>query len=90
MHSYYWEQLACELCKCTLNLKQITAGDSQTLHYLLSIEKPESRAYMILESHIECMSKAVHVIDLSYKQEFDVGRRINNDITVSDISVSRC
>lgn len=44
---------------------------------------------MIMESHIESMSKAVHVINFKYKTEFDVGRRITNDITVSDISVSR-
>lgn len=44
---------------------------------------------MVLESDIECLSKAIHVIVLSKKNEFTVGRRINNDITVSDISVSR-
>lgn len=44
---------------------------------------------MILESHIESLSKAVHVIDFQRKTDFDVGRRITNDITVSDISVSR-
>ena len=44
---------------------------------------------MVLESDIECLSKAIHVIVLSKKNEFSVGRRINNDITVSDISVSR-
>lgn len=35
------------------------------------------------------MSKAVHVINFGYKVEYNVGRRITNDITVSDISVSR-
>jgi pSer/pThr/pTyr-binding forkhead associated (FHA) protein len=44
---------------------------------------------MVLESDIECLSKAIHVIVFSVKDEFNVGRRINNDITVSDISVSR-
>ena len=44
---------------------------------------------MVLESDIECLSKAIHVVVLSKKNEFTVGRRINNDITVSDISVSR-
>ena len=56
---------------------------------MLSIDLPESRNYMVLESLIDCLSKAVHVIDFSVKSEFDVGRRITNDITVSDISVSR-
>ena len=44
---------------------------------------------MVLESYIECLSKAVHVIDFSVKKVFNVGRRVSNDITVSDISVSR-
>ena len=45
--------------------------------------------YMVLESDIECLSKAIHVIVFSVKKEFYIGRRINNDITISDISVSR-
>lgn len=46
---------------------------------------------MVLESDIECLSKAIHVVVLGDggKDEYNVGRRINNDITVSDISVSR-
>jgi flagellar basal body P-ring protein FlgI len=44
---------------------------------------------MVLESDIECLSKAIHVVVLDKKQEFNIGWRINNDVTVSDISVSR-
>ena len=44
---------------------------------------------MVLESDIECLSKAIHVVVFSVKKSFSIGRRINNDITVSDISVSR-
>lgn len=63
MESYYWEELICDLCKTGLNLKYITCGDTKTLHYLLGIQKPFSKNYVILESDIECLSKAVHVID---------------------------
>ena len=87
--SYYWEELTCELCKKGLDLKSISGGDIRTLHYLLSIEKPESGTYCVLESYIECLSKAIHVVDFSFKKSFEVGRRVTNDITVSDISVSR-
>lgn len=87
--SYYWEELTCELCKTGLNLKKITCEDPKTLHYLLGIEKPKSKKYVILESDIECLSKAVHVIDFQEKSEYEVGRRVTNDITVSDITVSR-
>jgi len=44
---------------------------------------------MVLESDIECLSKAIHVIVFSVKPDFHIGRRISNDITISDISVSR-
>jgi hypothetical protein len=44
---------------------------------------------MVLESDINCLSKAIHVINFDYKNEYNVGRRITNEITVSDISVSR-
>ena len=44
---------------------------------------------MILESDIECPSKAVHIINFGQKQVFSVGHRVNNDISISDISVSR-
>jgi hypothetical protein len=57
------------------------------LHYLLGIEKPKSKKYVILESDIECLSKAVHVIDFQEKSEYEVGRRVTNDM--SDITVSR-
>lgn len=44
---------------------------------------------MIIESDIDCPSKAVHIINFGEKDVFSVGRRINNDISISDISVSR-
>ena len=44
---------------------------------------------MVLESDINCLSKAIHVLNFDAKREFTVGRRVTNDITVSDISVSR-
>ena len=44
---------------------------------------------MVLESDINCLSKAIHVVNFDFKKEYNVGRRVTNDITVSDISVSR-
>jgi len=44
---------------------------------------------MVLDSDIDCLSKAIHVIIFSRKNDFYIGRRVNNDITISDISVSR-
>ena len=61
---------------------------NQTL-FLLDLERPIDQPYMILESDIECPSKAVHIINFGEKEVFSVGRRVNNDISISDISVSR-
>jgi hypothetical protein len=44
---------------------------------------------MVFESDIECPSKAIHVVNLAIKPIFTVGRRVNNEISISDISVSR-
>ncbi len=57
--------------------------------YLLNFKQPRRKKYLVLESDIECLSKAIHVIVFSVKPDYYVGRRVNNDITISDISVSR-
>ena len=56
---------------------------------LLNYKVPVNQKYMVLESDINCLSKAIHVVNFDFKNEYTVGRRVTNDITVSDISVSR-
>lgn len=34
---------------------------------MLGISKPKGGRYMILDSEIECLSKAIHIIDFSVK-----------------------
>ena len=87
--SYYWENLNCELCKSGLDLVVRSATEPDKAIFLLDLDRPVDEPYMILESDIECPSKAVHIINFGWKQSFVVGRRINNDISISDISVSR-
>mmetsp|Transcript_10133 Transcript_10133/g.7604 ORF Transcript_10133/g.7604 Transcript_10133/m.7604 type:complete len:240 (+) Transcript_10133:916-1635(+) len=93
VYSYYWEELVCELCKEPLSLNNnSTFGGSRRQFYLLNFKHPKPPTkYMVLESDIECLSKAIHVVILGEggKYDYNVGRRITNDITVSDISVSR-
>eukprot|EP00347_Sterkiella_histriomuscorum_P015483 403356858 len=89
VYSYYWEELVCELCKEPLQLNNISVSNKNKTFYLLNFKQPKNKKYLVLESDIECLSKAIHVIVFSVKPDFYVGRRINNDITVSDISVSR-
>ena len=63
--------------------------DDKKYIYLLNFKQPKNKKYIVLESDIDCLSKAIHVVVFDKKNVFNVGRRINNDITVSDISVSR-
>ena len=87
--SYYWENLNCELCKAQLDLVLQSATDSEKAMFLLDFDRPKDQPYMIIESDIDCASKAVHILNLSAKNSFIIGRRVSSDISVSDISVSR-
>ena len=96
MYSYYWEELTCELCKQPLKLRnQVLINDKDSPvkvtkeYFLLNYKVPDKSKYMVLESDINCLSKAIHVINFDSKKAYKVGRRVNNEITVSDISVSR-
>lgn len=95
VYSYYWEELCCDICKDPLKLRneviiQSPGGYKYTKQFfLLQYKVPKNQRYMILESDVNCLSKAIHVINFDFKKEYNVGRRITNDITVSDISVSR-
>lgn len=60
-----------------------------TVKYLLEYEVPVDSPYMVIESDIDCPSKAIHVIDFGFKDQYSIGRRVNNEISISDISVSR-
>ena len=87
--SYYWENLHCELCKSQLDLVVRPSSNPDKAIFLLDLERPVDVPYMILESDIDCASKAIHILNLSTKKHFVVGRRVNCEISVSDISVSR-
>ena len=96
VYSYYWEELSCELCKEPLKLRNEVAIRHKGSPYkytkqffLLNYKVPSQARYMVIESDINCLSKAIHVIDFDHKKEYTVGRRVTNDVTVSDISVSR-
>lgn len=96
VYSYYWEELSCELCKSPLKLRNKVIikpkGNKKKIvkeYFLLNFKVPFQEKYLVLESDINCLSKAIHVINFDFKKEYTVGRRVTNDITVSDISVSR-
>ena len=54
---------------------------------IMQFDKPDDN-YMILESIKSAPAKVVHVFDLRY-DEFKVGRSVDTDMKIADISVSR-
>ena len=84
--SYFWESLECEICKSPFS-QTVEAFGTQV--EILEIERPNSQAYMIWESEVHGASKAIHVINFAVRPMYMIGRRVSNEISISDISVSR-
>ena len=80
--SYFWKALECELCKEPFENKMRSA-----LYTIMEFDTPENN-YMVLESIKSAPAKVVHVFDLSYDC-FKVGRSVETDMKIADISVSR-
>jgi len=80
--SYFWKALECELCKEPFENKL-----RSSLFSIMQFDKPEGN-YMILESIKSAPAKVVHVFDLTY-DDFKVGRSVDTDMKIADISVSR-
>ena len=80
--SYFWKALECELCKEPFENKM-----RSSMFAIMQFEKPEKN-YMILESIKSAPAKVVHVFDLKY-ESFKVGRSVETDMKIADISVSR-
>ncbi len=54
----------------------------------MDFDKPESE-YMIMESVKSAPAKVVHVFNLEKFNEFRIGRSVETDMKIADISVSR-
>ena len=80
--SYFCKALECELCKEPFENKL-----RSSLFAIMQFDKPEKN-YMILESIKSAPAKVVHVFDLNH-DSFKVGRSIETDMKIADISVSR-
>ena len=80
--SYFWKALECELCKAPFEDKM-----RSSMFAIMQFDKPEKN-YMILESIKSAPAKVVHVFDLRY-DSFKVGRSVETDMKIADISVSR-
>ena len=80
--SFFWKALECELCKAPFEDKM-----RSSMFAIMQFDKPDKN-YMILESIKSAPAKVVHVFDLSY-DTFKVGRSVETDMKIADISVSR-
>jgi hypothetical protein len=82
--TYYWKAIEWELWKSSYS--EII----QNQYGLLQYENPYSQ-YIVFETISTNNSKNIYLLNLDWdKEEFKIGRAHNNDIRVSDISVSRC
>ena len=81
--SFFWKALECELCKQPFENKM-----KDTLFQVMDFEKPKSE-YMIMESVKSAPAKVIHVFFLDSTNEFKIGRSVDTDMKIADISVSR-
>jgi hypothetical protein len=58
------------------------------LFQIMEFEKPDSE-YLIMESVKSAPAKVVHVFYLNKSNEFKIGRSVETDMKIADISVSR-
>jgi hypothetical protein len=59
-----------------------------TLFEIMDFDKPDSE-YMILESVKSAPAKVIHVFNLAVSDTFKIGRSVETDMKIADISVSR-
>lgn len=82
--TYSWKSFICELCKSEYD------EWAQVKYDLLAYENPyKDNQHLILESVNTNSSKNIHILKMTDKEEFKIGRGHDNDIRISDISVSR-
>ncbi|CAG9318861.1 unnamed protein product [Blepharisma stoltei] len=85
--SYYWKDLACELCKT--KLPSCMNFEGQKIE-LVSMAYP-TKSYMIIEDYRpeSRQSHGLHIISIEEGQLALIGRGHECDVKLSDISVSR-
>jgi len=81
--SFFWKTLQCELCKESFEDKM-----KGTMFSVLDFEKPQDE-YLVIESVKSAPAKVIHVLFLEKSDTFKIGRSIDTDMKIADISVSR-
>ena len=83
VRSFFWSTLECEICKTAFETRM-----KDTLFDIIDIERPEND-YMIVESVKSAPAKVIHVFNLKEADSFKIGRSVDSDMKIADISVSR-
>jgi FHA domain len=81
--SFFWKALECELCKTPFENQM-----KGLLFQIMDFERPD-RDYLIMESVKSAPAKVIHVFYLNTATEFKIGRSVDTDMKIADISVSR-
>lgn len=81
--SFFWKALECELCKTPFENEM-----RGRLFQIMDFERPE-KDYLIMESVKSAPAKVIHVFFLDKGNEFKIGRSVETDMKIADISVSR-
>jgi hypothetical protein len=81
--SFFWKALECELCKTPFESEM-----KGRLFNIMNFECP-SDDYLIMESVKSAPAKVIHVFNLARGNEFRIGRSVETDMKIADISVSR-
>ena len=81
--SFFWKALKCELCKTPFENEM-----KGRLFQIMDFERPE-KDYLIMESVKSAPAKVIHVFYLGMGSEFKIGRSVETDMKIADISVSR-
>lgn len=81
--SFFWKALECELCKTAFETNM-----KGRLFQIMNFERPDED-YLIMESVKSAPAKVVHVFYLNKSNEFRIGRSVDTDMKIADISVSR-
>jgi hypothetical protein len=81
--SFFWKALECELCKTPFENEM-----KGRLFQIMDFERPE-KDYLIMESVKSAPAKVIHVFFLDKGSEFKIGRSVETDMKIADISVSR-
>lgn len=97
VQSFFWKALECELCQEPFENRMKYA-----MFEIMKFDVPnDSSEYMIFESIKSAPAKVIHVFDLfqcdgadsdskgTSRNEFRIGRSVETDMKIADISVSR-